>query len=218
MDIKIDREGVIREFKKSGIVVIGKPVRLTSTQFSSVYIDLREKLYEQPILLWTVGGLIAEKIKEVATPGKKQRLIGIPEAGGPLAIAASLYAKNVLDEDIPIVVLRKIPKEHGTQVSSMISGKVDHDCEYNLIDDVITWATSKEKPIEQLKREGIIVKRVIVVIDREQGGGQIIKDIGYDFWAVFRLGDVLKQYLKEKLITPKQYNEVKKYIQKHQVV
>lgn len=203
---------LLREFKKENIIVVGPKTVLQSGLPSPIYVDLRAKLYERPELLWALGKLIAEKIKEVGTSGKKQKIIAVPDAANPMAVAASLYAKEKFGINMPIIVLRKAPKEHGTQKDSMIIGKVEPDAEFNLVDDVITSSASKKKAIEQLEKEGIKVTRVIVVVDREQGGKEALEKEGYEFCAIFKILDIANQFLSAGLITEEQYNEVVDFI------
>lgn len=208
----IKEEQLLREFRKEEIIIVGKKTTLQSGLASPIYVDLREKLYERPELLWALGRLIAEKIIKVGTPGKKQKIIAVPDAANPMAVAASLYAKEVLGIDIPIIVLRKEPKDHGTQKGSMIIGKVEDDVEYNLIDDVITSSASKRKAFVPLETEGIRIKRVIVVVDRQQGGGESLEKEGYEFHSIFKILAIADQFLGENLITQEQYTEVVNFI------
>lgn len=145
---------LLREFKKENIIVVGPKTVLQNGLESPIYVGLRAKLYERPELLWTLGKLIAEKIKEVGNPDKKQKIIAVPDAANPMAVAASLYAKFAMDINMPIIVLRKVPKGYGTQKDSMIIGKVEPDAEFNLVDDVITSSASKKKAIEQTGKRG----------------------------------------------------------------
>lgn len=207
---------LLREFKKENIIVVGPKTVLQSGLASPIYVDLRAKLYERPELLWALGKLIAEKIKEVGASGKKQKIIAVPDAANPMAVAASLYAKSVMGINMPIIVLRKAPKEHGTQKDSMIIGKVEPDTEFNLLDDVITSSISKKKAIEQLEKEGIKVDRVIVVVDREQGGKEALEKEGYEFHAIFKILDIADQFLVDELITQQQFNEVADFIKNNQ--
>ncbi len=203
---------MLREFKKENIIVVGPKTVLQSGLASPIYVDLRAKLYERPELLWALGKLIATKINEVGNPEKKQKIIAVPDAANPMAVAASLYAKEKFGINMPIIVLRKAPKEHGTQKDSMIIGKIEPDVEYNLVDDVITSSASKKKAIEQLAKEGIKVNRVIVVVDREQGGKETLEKNGYEFHAIFKILDIAIQFLSAGLITKQQYDEVSDFI------
>lgn len=209
---KIGKDRLLREFKKENIIIVGPMTRLQSGLSSPIYVDLRAKLYERPELLWALGKLIAKKIIEVGSLEKKQKIIAVPDAANPMAVAASLYAKFAMDINMPIIVLRKAPKEHGTQKDSMIIGKVEPDAEFNLVDDVITSSASKKKAIEQLAKEGIRVTRVIVVVDRQQGGKEALEKEGYEFCAIFKILDIADQFLREGLITDDQHKEVADFI------
>lgn len=211
----METDELLGELKKEEIIVVGPLTRLQSGSSSPIYVDLRAKLYERPDILWEIGRLVALKIIKTGTPGKKQKIIAIPDAANPLAVSASLYAKIVLNVDIPIVVLRKVPKEHGTQQGSMIIGKIETDVEYNLLDDVITSSASKKKAIEQVAKEGIRISRVIVIVDREQGGKEVLEKMGYECCSIFKILDIAAYFREKDLITKENYERVVVYIKEN---
>lgn len=210
-----DKE-LLRTFKELGIIIVGPMTQLRSGLASPIYVDLRAKVIENPELLWALGRLIVNKIIEVSTPGKKQIVIAVPDAANPMAVAASLYAKTELGIDIRIIVLRKEPKDHGTQKGSLIIGNLDPDAEYTLIDDVVTSNASLKKALDQLKREGIEKCRIIVVVDREQGGKKLLEKEGYEVHAIFEIIKIADQFLDEDLITKEQYEKVVNFIANNQ--
>lgn len=210
---------VLIKLREIGAIKVGEKTRLKDGSNSPIYVDLRKPLFNRPDLLWELGGLFFEKIKEVSKyPDKIQCVVGVPEAGKPLATATSLYAHAEAREivEVPLVILRIQPKEYGTQKGSLIIGEINPDWEYNLLDDVITTNKSKREAIEKLETEGIKVKRTIVAFDRQQGGGEALIRDGYEFEAFFEILDVAKFYLGEELITQDQYNETVEFIETHQ--
>ncbi len=210
---------VLIRLRKAGAVKVGELTQLKDKSCSPIYVDLRKPLFNRPDLLWELGELFFEKIKEVSEyPDKIQCVIGVPEAGKPLATATSLYAHAGAREivEVPLVMLCSQPKEYGTQKGSLIIGEINPGWEYNLLDDVITTNKSKRDAIEILKKEGIEVKRTIVAFDRQQGGGKALIRDGYEFEALFEILDVADFYLGEELITQDQYNETVEFIETHQ--
>ncbi|HEX7415689.1 MAG TPA: hypothetical protein VF305_00730, partial [Smithellaceae bacterium] len=69
-------------------------------------------------------------------------------------------------------IVRKDVKDHGTK--SAIEGDVRAGEKVAIIDDVITTGISTITAIEQARKEGLSVQRVITLIDREEGGRENI--------------------------------------------
>lgn len=217
MEFSISEKNVLVELRNIGAIKVGEKTRLKDGSDSPIYVDLRKPLFNNPNLLWALGELFFNKIREISGyPDKVQCVIGVPEAGKPLATATSLYTGVMEFIDIPLVILRSQPKKHGTQKGSLIIGEINPDWEYNLLDDVITTSETKRDAIEILRKEGIEVKRTIVAFDREQGGGEVLIRDGHEFGALFEILLVAEFYLGEGLITEDQYNETVEFIKTHQ--
>jgi len=214
----VNENQLLEEFRKEAIIVVGPLTILQSGKASPIYVDLRWKLYERPDLLWSLGKLIVEKIIEVSDPNKKQKIIAVPDAANPMAVAASLYAKIACKMDMPIIVLRKEPKTYGTQRDSLLIGKIEPNTEYNLIDDVITSSASKEKAIEQLFEERIKIARIIVVVDRQQGGAELLKQKGYDLFSLYKILDIADQFLENGHTTEQKHKEIVEFIKNNKFI
>ena len=72
--------------------------------------------------------------------------------------------------------MRKDVKEHGTK--SAIEGDVRRGERVAILDDVITTGGSTITAIERAAEAGLIVERVIALIDREEGGRENIEARG----------------------------------------
>jgi orotate phosphoribosyltransferase len=217
MGFSLTEKNVLVELRNIGAIKVGEKTRLKDGSWSPIYVDLRKPLFNNPNLLWILGDLFSNKIRKVSEyPDKVQCVIGVPEAGKPLATATSLYTGALKFAYIPLVILRSQPKEYGTQKGSLIIGEINSDWEYNLLDDVITISKSKRDAIEILGKEGIKAKRIIVAFDRQQGGGKALIRDGYEFKALFEILSVAEFYLGEGLISQEQYNETVEFIETHQ--
>jgi uridine monophosphate synthetase len=148
---------------------------LKSGEESSFYLDFR-MLVSYPKLLVEVCDLIYHKM--VNTPGK---ICGLPYAGMPYSQTISVCYNR------PIVMLRKEQKKHGT--GKMIEGEYSHGEDLIIIDDILTKGTSILESLEHLK--GFNIKKIIVLVDREQGGSQKLKDMGYIVESVFTLSNFM---------------------------
>ena len=217
MEFSLIEENILFDLRNKRVIKVGEKTRLKDGSYSPIYVDLRKPLFNNPYLLWRLGELFFNKIKEISGyPDKVQCVIGVPEAGNPLATVTSLCSSVQLVPCVPFIILRSRPKEYGTQKGSLIIGEINQDWEYNLLDDVITTSKSKRDAIEILRKEGIKVKRTIVAFDRQQGGCRALIRDGYEFEALFKILSVAEFYLEKELITQKQYNETVKFIETHQ--
>ena len=217
MKFSIGEKSVLIGLREIGAIKVGEKTKLKDGSWSPIYVDLRKPLFNNPNLLWILGDFFSNKIRKVSEyPDKVQCVIGVPEAGKPLATATSLYTGAMEFPYIPLVILRNKSKAYGTQKGSLIIGEINPDWQYNLLDDVITTNKSKRDAIEILKKQGIEVKRTIVAFDRQQGGGKALIRDGYEFEALFEILDVADFYLEEELITKGQFNETVEFIETHQ--
>jgi uridine monophosphate synthetase len=137
-----------------------------------------------PPVLAHVGRLLAA---EVAHCGA-DRIAGIPYAGLPLAVAASLAG------GLPLIYPRRAEKAYGTR--RRIEGTFHPGERVVVIDDIVTDGASKLEAIEPLEAAGLVVEDLVVLIDREQGGRARLGVKGYRLHAVLAISacfDVLEQ-------------------------
>jgi len=120
------------------------------------------------------------------------RLAGIDvDAIGGLVIGAIpiVTAVTVVShkegKPIPSFIVREEPKEHGT--GKKIEGQFRKGSKVAIIDDVITGGNSVKKAIEAVEAEGCEVVKVIVIVDRKEGGSERLRKEGYKFEAILEL-------------------------------
>jgi orotate phosphoribosyltransferase len=86
---------------------------------------------------------------------------------------------------IPAFIVREQPKEHGTR--RKIEGHFEKGSKVAIVDDVITTGGSVLKAIRAVEEEGCKVGKVIVIVDRNEGGSEQLRKEGYDFEAIINL-------------------------------
>lgn len=144
---------------------------LKSGQSSPFYIDLRT-IISYPALFKQITELMWERIQTISF----ERICPVPYAAVPLAAAICL------NHHTPMLFRRKESKAHGTK--KMIEGHFEKGNHCLVVDDLITSGESFLETIEPLERSGLVIKDLLVFIDREQGGKQALQDKGYTLHSV----------------------------------
>ena len=207
---------LLEELLRAGAVLIGDVVRARFGLQSPIYFDLREALYSRPELLWKVGREFAEKICELARANPvPQCVVGIPDTATPLALATALYSwqnrKLTGGPEIFYALLRKEGKTYPGLPTSYWVGKKDAGgCEYNLIDDVLASGLTKRAAASRMQQEGVTVRRIVVLFDRQQGDG--LRSEGFDVHGIFPVPDVLDFYLERKLISAEDRERIGRFL------
>ncbi|MGA2526288.1 MAG: orotate phosphoribosyltransferase [Smithellaceae bacterium] len=157
-----------RSFKYSD----NPPFTLASGKKSNYYFNCKPTTLD-PEGMNLIGTLLFNMLKnsEITAAG------GLTLGADPIANALSVisYQKG---KPIKSFIVRKDVKDHGTK--SSIEGNVRPGEKVVIIDDVITTGGSTIIAIEQAHEAGLIVDRVITLIDREEGGREnILKHIDH---------------------------------------
>lgn len=163
---KTDKEKLALELLDIGCVKFGEFI-LKSGIKSPVYIDLRI-LVSYPKTLKLVGKAFAKILKRL----NYDRIAAIPYAALPLAASASFVVNK------PWIYTRKEIKDHG--IKKPIEGLYKKGEKVVIIDDLITYGTSKLEVIQPILKEGLKVKDIVVLVNREQGGKEQLAKKGID--------------------------------------
>src|SRR4026208_2046090 len=145
---------------------------------SPIYIDLRQ-IITYPKLLEQVGAAYLPLLKDL----KIDRIAGLPYAAIPIATAISLVG------NYPMIYPRKEAKSYGTKAE--IEGEYHAGETVIIIDDLATTGGSKFEAIEKLTGAGLIVKDVVVLVDRQSGAKESLAQAGYSMHAVVTIGQLL---------------------------
>jgi len=186
----------------AGCIKFGE-FKLKSGIMSPVYCDFRG-LISNPLLLEKIGQQLANKAKEIGC----DRIAGIPYAGLPLGVAASIAG------DIPMIYPRKEAKQYGT--GKLIEGEFNPGDKVLVIDDIITDGASKIEAIEPLKEAGLNVTDVLIILDREQGGDKILAKAGYKLHSLGKLSEVLEALVASGKVDAKMQAKVAEFIAANQ--
>jgi uridine monophosphate synthetase len=172
---------------------------LKSGRVAPVYVDLRV-LISDPSALREAGELLVGQLRRL----QFDRIAGIPYAGLPLGVAAALAG------EYPLCYARKEAKEHGTR--QLIEGGVQAGERVALVDDVITDGGAKLEAAAPFRAAGFVVDDVVVLVDREQGGAELLAQQGLRLHACFTLRNVLTALRDAGRISGETHERVLQYL------
>ena len=166
---------------------------------SPIYIDLRQ-IITYPKLLAQIGAAYLPILKTL----KFDRLAGLPYAAIPIATAISLQGSYSM------IYPRKEVKTYGTKAE--IEGEFHAGETVVIIDDLATTGGSKFEAIEKLTGAGLIVKDVIVLIDRQSGAKELLEQAGFKLHAVLTISTLLDYWEKTGKVEKHNMEETRKFL------
>ena len=175
--------------------------KLKSGILSPIYLDLR-RLITYPHILRRAAQAYTTLLRGLHF----DRIAGLPYAGLPIATAVSLEA------NWPMIYPRKEAKAYGTKAE--IEGLYNAGERIVMIDDLITDGGAKIEAADKLKAAGLIVKDIVVLIDRGQGGKETLAAASYTLHAVTTLTPLLEAWRASGAISQMQFEDVQTFLAK----
>jgi orotate phosphoribosyltransferase len=130
------------------------------------------------------------------------RYADVPMAATPL-VAVLMHLTR-----IPMITPREA-KTHGA--GGNINGAFTPGETVLVIDDLVTHADSKLEAIRVLEANGLVVRDIAVLIDREQGGPEQLAAAGYRLHASLKLSQLLDYWRSAGAIDEATYEKVRAY-------
>ncbi len=156
---------------------------LSSGATSNYYIDVR-KTSLHPEGLKLISALFWEQLKQddVTAVG------GLTLGADPL-VAGLMWLSHQEGRPLEGFLVRKSTKDHGMR--GQVEGNLAGHKRVAILDDVITSGESSMIAAEAAESYKAEVVRVLAVVDRGQGAGQIFQQRGYPFTPLFSISDLL---------------------------
>jgi len=196
----MEKAKILEALARANVVKFGE-FTLVSGDKSPIYVDLR-MLPSYP----EVFDAITTALADAASKTGAKRIGGMETAGIPLGAAMAIKLKK------PMVYIRKKPKDYGTQ--SRIEGVLEKGESVVLVDDLMTKGTSKLDFVVPVREAGGVVKDIVIVLDREQGGKDALAAEGIKLHNLVTLKELLAYLFDKKKITKEQYDKVLAYLNK----
>jgi len=176
--------------------------KLTSGKISPYYIDLRiipssPEAFKLAIKIYSIE---AEKIGVE----NFDVIVGVPTAGIVFASALAYHLGK------PMAYVRKEAKGWG--LGKAVEGLIRSRDRVLLVDDLITTGKSMVEAAEAVRSVGGQPVYGLVLIDREEGGVQILASKGINLKAYTKITDILQVLRSEGFLDEDKHREVLSYI------
>ncbi|GJQ09497.1 hypothetical protein GpartN1_g1288.t1 [Galdieria partita] len=190
-------EALIVELYDKQVIQVGS-FKLKSGITSPIYIDLRVTI-SYPSLLRRVVSCLQDICRSLSY----DILCGVPYTALPFATLLSV------ENGIPMVMRRKEVKDYGTKKA--IEGVFQPNQVCLIIEDLITSGSSVLETLGPLVKEGLLVKDVVVLLDREQGGEDNLAKHNIRLHSVLKMTDILETLKHSGRLSAEQVDELYHY-------
>ncbi len=167
---------------------------------SPFYIDLR-LVPSYPLLLKAVSEEMWKKIAHLDF----EVLCGVPYSALPITTTIALLHNR------PMIMKRKEIKEYGTKKAIEGAYKSGQRCV--IVEDLVTTGMSTIETGEALKYEGLIVKDAVVLVDRQHGAEQNLKDRKMTLHSVMTISDIVSTLTSVGRISTDEAAKITSFVQ-----
>lgn len=154
---------------------------LSSGRRSRYYLD-KFRFETRPDLLRALGERIATAVADIEPEAQR---LACPVLGAVVVATAASLAS-----ELPFLIVRKQPKEHGT--GNRIEGEFEEGDLVCLVEDIVTTGGEVGKALEALREAGLECRNAVCVVDREEGGADALARLGVRLRPLFRASELLE--------------------------
>ncbi|MFO7667588.1 MAG: orotate phosphoribosyltransferase [Desulfobacterales bacterium] len=160
--------------------------KLVSGRTSNFYINCKPVTLS-PRGMFLAGHLVFDEIKDLNVAG----VGGLTFGADPIAVATA-FASELKGKPVNAFSIRKTMKNHG--IIRWIEGDLAKGDRVVIIDDVATTGGSTIKAVERARSEGMEVVKAVILVDRQEGGVENIKEHVEDVASIVTRDDLLNRW------------------------
>lgn len=160
--------------------------KLASGRKSNYYINCKPVTLSSRGL-FLVGNLVFEALRD----RNLDAVGGMTFGADPIAIATSLVSE-IQGSPLAAFSIRKTQKDHG--IVKWIEGDLSRGQRVAIVEDVATTGGSTLKAVERASDEGLYVDSVILLVDRQEGGAENIKNVVPEVRSIVTRQELMEVY------------------------
>jgi len=157
---------------------------LASGKKSDYYIDARLTTLDAEGV-YLIGRILLDEIKKDSSI----TAVGGPTMGADPIVGSILTVSHEDGYQVAGFLVRKQEKGHGT--GKLIEGNLKPGDRVAMVEDVVTTGGSVIKAINAVRDAGAEVSKLLVIVDREEGGRSKFEEMGVEFFAIFKISELL---------------------------
>ena len=176
--------------------------KLKSGVSSPYYVNLH-KLISHPHFLDKMIDFCIENLNLEIKKNNYNHIAGVPYGG---IVFASLISNKL---NVSMIMPRKEQKQYGLKKS--IEGDYNDNDKIILVEDTITSGSSILNTIQLCEQNNLHIELIIIIMDREEGGVDLLKSKGYSVAVLFKCSDIIDYLNTNNLIDSKDYTTICQY-------
>lgn len=164
---------------------------LTSGKTSDFYVDCKQTAFHAKGAS-LIGELVFDHISNLRSQGMRILAVGGMTLGAdPIAVATAM-ASSKDQNPVDAFVIRKEPKAHGTHRYVEGMEHLPEQCPVLLVEDVVTTGGSTLRALDRAKQSGLNPVAILALVDREEGGTEVLEKTGLPFCALLKKRDFME--------------------------
>jgi len=163
--------------------------KLVSGTMSCFYINCKPTILS-PRGMFLTGSLVFDAIRDYNVSG----VGGLTFGADPIAIATA-FTSELKGLPVKAFSIRKTQKDHG--IIKWLEGDLEPGDRVAIIDDVATTGGSTIKAVKRAESEGLDVVKVVILVDRQEGGIENIRKHVNDVSSIITRDELIR-YIEGK--------------------
>tara|TARA_Y100001968_G_scaffold136503_1_gene124593 strand:+ start:44064 stop:44642 length:579 start_codon:yes stop_codon:yes gene_type:complete len=156
--------------------------RLASGRESNHYVNCK------PVTLKGIGLYLTSHLLLDYVELEAVAVAGLTLGADPLVSGVAIVAAHA-NRSLDALIVRKQAKGHGTE--DWLEGPfLPKGSLVTVLEDVVTTGGSSIKAVKRLRDVGYLVKRVVTIVDRQEGADLAMKNEGLELDSIFLLEEV----------------------------